>query len=79
MSTDNSSGLGDDQGTRVGSPTASPASHSDSPPDRPERTTGAGAEATRPTSGTADLHDKEHRGGYGGSAGEPVTPSDKRH
>ena len=72
-------GLGDDQGTRVGAPdTASPAAHSDAPTGRPERVTGAGAEATRPTSGTAEGHHTEHRSGYGGSGGDPVKPADKR-
>jgi hypothetical protein len=43
------SGLGDDQGTRVGAPDQSrsaPRQHSDSPPDRPERHTGTGSEAS---------------------------------
>lgn len=42
-------GLGDDQGTRVGAPDRSrsaPRQHSDSPPDRPERHTGTGSEAS---------------------------------
>jgi len=42
-------GLGDDQGTRVGAPDQSPSAprqHSDSPPDRAERQTGAGSEAS---------------------------------
>jgi hypothetical protein len=42
-------GLGDDQGTRVGAPDQSlkgPEQHSDSPSDRPERQTGTGSEAS---------------------------------
>jgi hypothetical protein len=42
-------GLGDDQGTRVGAPDGGPKAperHSDSPPDRPERQTGSGSEAS---------------------------------
>ena len=42
-------GLGDDQGTRVGSPEQSgeaPGKHADTPPGRPERHTGAGSEAS---------------------------------
>ena len=42
-------GLGDDQGTRVGAPDqggTAPRQHSDSPPDRPERHTGTGSEAS---------------------------------
>ena len=42
-------GLGDDQGTRVGAPDQSakaPDRHSDAPPDRPERQTGTGSEAS---------------------------------
>jgi hypothetical protein len=72
---------GDDQGTRVGAPDEqrrTPATHSDSPPDRPERQTGAGAEATAGTRKTVDEHDREHRSGYGGSGGAPVSSSDKR-
>ena len=74
--------LGDDQGTRVGSPdpaaTAPPANHSDVSPDRPELTTGAGREATQSTNGSAEGHETEHRSGYGGKGGDPVKPSDKR-
>lgn len=71
--------LGDQQGTRVGSPDQSraPAQHSDTPPDRPERQTGAGSEATEGTK-TGEEHDEEHRSGYGGSAGKPITSSDQR-
>lgn len=42
-------GLGDDQGTRVGAPDQSlkaPERHSDSPPQRAERHTGSGSEAS---------------------------------
>ena len=43
-------GLGDDQGTRVGSPdqgaNAPPRQHSDAPTGREHRTTGAGSEAS---------------------------------
>ena len=71
---------GDDQGTRVGAPDQerTPAKHSDSPPDRPERQTGAGAEATAGTEKPVDEHDHEHRGGYGGAGGKPVSSSDQR-
>ena len=71
---------GDDQGTRVGAPDQghAPAKHSDSPPDRPERKTGAGSEATEGTSKTGDEHDAQHRSGYGGAGGEPVKSSDQR-
>jgi hypothetical protein len=72
-------GLGDDQGTRVGAPDpVRPTKHSDSPPDRPERATGAGSEATTSTDGSAEGHDREHRSGYGGKGGAPDTPSDGR-
>jgi hypothetical protein len=78
---DKGEGLGDDQGTRVGAPDKSsttPAKHSDSAAPRPERTTGAGSEATQSTNGTAKGHETEHRSGYGGPGGEATTPSDKR-
>ena len=42
-------GLGDDQGTRVGAPDQSlsaPRQHAETPPDRPERHTGTGSEAS---------------------------------
>jgi hypothetical protein len=82
MATDNKTeGLGDDQGTRVGSPdqgSATPAKHSDSPSRRPERTTGTGSEATQATDGTAEGHPTEHRSGYGGAGGDAVKPSDTR-
>lgn len=80
MADDTKGGLGDDQGTRVGSPgagKAKPAAHSDSPTGRPDRKTGSGAEATQATDGEAEGHGTEHRGGYGGSGGKPVSPSDK--
>lgn len=55
-----------------------PAPHSDAPTERAERTTGSGAEATQATDGKAEGHSTEHRSGYGGSGGSPVTPSDGR-
>jgi hypothetical protein len=81
MATDQGSkgGLGDDQGTRVGAPDrATPAKHSDASPDRPERATGAGSEATAATDGSAEGHDREHRSGYGGKGGSPDSSSDGR-
>jgi hypothetical protein len=80
---DKTAGLGDDQGTRVGSPDQSggnhsPAKHSDSPSPRPERATGSGSEATLSTDGSAEGHKHEHRSGYGGAGGEAVKPSDTR-
>ena len=73
-------GYGDDQGTRVGAPDQErkPSEHSDSPPDRPERQTGVGSEAQEGTSKTGEEHDRQHRSGYGGSGGKPVTSSDER-
>ena len=71
-------GLGDGQGTTVGSPAhATPATHNDGQTDRPEITTGAGREAT---AGDAESegHDREHRSGYGGKGGAPDSSSDKR-
>ncbi len=71
----------EDQGTRVGAPDQTrmePGQHSDSPPARPERTTGAGAEATAATPKTSGGHEGEHRSGYGGGGGAPVTDSDSR-
>ena len=74
-------GLGDDQGTRIGAPdkgrTATPAPHNDGPTGRPERTTGAGQEATVADE-KGEKHDREHRSGYGGKGGAPDTSSDKR-
>jgi hypothetical protein len=55
-----------------------PGQHSDSPPDRPERKTGMGREATIGETETAEEHDREHRSGYGGKAGKPDTSSDQR-
>jgi hypothetical protein len=46
---DGGAGLGDDQGTRVGAPDQSlkgPERHSDTPPQRAERHTGSGSEAS---------------------------------
>lgn len=80
MADDNESGLGDDRG-HVGAPAAgqvTPSTNSDAPPGRPERTTGAGAEATTGTDGRAAGDATEHRSGYGGEGGEPVQPSDVR-
>ena len=54
-----------------------PAQHNDGPSTRPERSTGAGREATE-ADRAATEHDKEHRSGYGGKGGAPDTPSDKR-
>jgi hypothetical protein len=51
-----SSGLGDDQGTRVGSPT-------------PRGKTGAGSEATT-GSEPVENHETEHRSKYGGGSRE---------
>ena len=74
-------GLGDDQGTRIGAPdqdrSATPAPHNDGPTGRPERSTGAGREATVADE-KGEEHDREHESGYGGKAGAPKTPSDKR-
>jgi hypothetical protein len=71
-------GLGDGQGTTIGLPEhATPATHNDGPSDRPERTTGAGREATAADQ-DAEGHEREHRSGYGGKGGKPDTSSDKR-
>ena len=74
-------GLGDDQGTRIGGPDgqrgASPAPHNDGPTGRPERSTGAGQEATVADK-ESEEHDREHDSGYGGKAGSPKQSSDKR-
>jgi hypothetical protein len=72
-------GYGDDQGTRVGAPDQQwkPAQHSDTLPDRPERQTGAGSETTAGTAKPPEAHDNEHRGGYGGAGGRPVSSSDE--
>ena len=105
-------GLGDDQGTRVGSPDQStPRQHSDAPSSRAELQTGAGSEASEGLhdaqqgtersekdatglagqekgrsardgggrSGSEPLEeDEQHRSGYGGDGGRPVTSSDER-
>jgi hypothetical protein len=74
-------GFGDGQGTRVGAPDqeqASPAEHSDTPPARPERTTGAGSEMQADRENPVESHPTEHRSGYGGSGGKPVTSSNDR-
>ena len=77
----NEKGLGDEQGARVGPPDQagpiSPAGDSDAPSPRPERTTGAGHEATI-ADAQSEQHDHEHRSGYGGKGGKPDTSSDKR-
>jgi len=80
MDRNEKTGLGDEQGTRVGSPApgSSAAKHSDTPPDRPERKTGAGSEATEGMSESDKEHDREHRSGYGGDGGTPKTSSDQR-
>jgi hypothetical protein len=80
MDRNDTAGDGDEQGTRVGAPDQerTPGAHTESPPARPERQTGAGAEATAGTAKTGDEHDGEHRSGYGGSGGAPVTSSDGR-
>lgn len=74
------SGYGDDQGTRVGASdrVRRPAQHADTSPDRAERQTGVGSEATEGTLKTPEGHDREHRGGYGGAGGDPMTSSDER-
>jgi hypothetical protein len=80
MDRNEQTGDGDEQGTRVGAPDQQrkPATHSDSPPDRPERQTGAGAEASAGTRKTGEEHDREHRSGYGGDGGTPKTSSENR-
>ena len=74
-------GFGDDQGTRVGAPDqeqVSPAKHSETPPDRPERTTGAGDEMQADKKRPVESHPTEHQSGYGGDGGEPKTSSHER-
>jgi hypothetical protein len=77
----NSSGFGDDQGTRVGAPdqekTSAPAQHNDSPPNRREQSTSIGNEALVHDKDSSE-HDREHRSGYGGKGGSPDTSSDDR-
>lgn len=70
---DKSKGLGDEQGTKVGAPTQA----NDGPSTRPEKSTGAGSEATIADPDSSE-HDQEHRSGYGGKGGKPDTSSDKR-
>lgn len=89
-------GLGDDQGTRVGAPNQSgsaPRQHSDTPPDRPERHTGTGSEAsegmhnarqggTRDESDATGLSGEEtgRSGRAGGErAGSEPLPEDEQH
>ena len=78
MANTGKSGLGDDQGSRVGAPDqqSTPAQHNDGPSERPERSTGAGREATE-ADRAANEHKREHRSGYGGKGGKPDTSSDK--
>lgn len=107
-------GLGDGQGTVVGSPAprqGAPSQANDGPSGRPERQTGTGSEATegmhnskqggaRDESAPSGLTDEptgrsgsgadrsgseplpeggdQHRSGYGGAGGKPVTSSDTR-
>ena len=80
MDRDNRQGLGDGQGTQIGAPDTDgkAATHSDAPPDRPERQTGAGGEATKGMTDSEKEHDREHRSGYGGDGGAPKTSSDQR-
>ncbi len=54
-----------------------PSTHNDGPTGRPDRSTGAGREATEGDK-TATEHDHEHRSGYGGKGGAPDTSSDTR-
>jgi len=56
---------------------ATPSQHTDGPSSRPEKSTGAGSEATI-ADPDATEHDREHRSGYGGKGGTPDTSSDKR-
>jgi hypothetical protein len=80
MDRNEQTGYGDKQGTRVGAPDEerTPTQHSDSPPERSERQTGVGSEAVEGTSKTGEEHDREHRSGYGGAGGAPVTSSEER-
>lgn len=74
-------GLGDEQGTKVGPPDQAGrvpgAQHNDGPSGRPERTTGAGQEATIADE-KSEAHDPQHQSGYGGKGGAPDSSSDKR-
>ena len=75
-------GFGDGQGTRVGAPDQeqqmSPGEHSDTPPARPERSTGAGDEMQAHRKEPVESHPTEHESGYGGKGGAPKTSSDDR-
>lgn len=75
-------GFGDSQGTRVGAPDQEqqmkPGQHSDTPPDRPERSTGAGDEMQAHRKQPVESHPTEHESGYGGKGGAPKTSSDDR-
>jgi hypothetical protein len=77
MDTSTTKGFGDDQGTRIGAPdrTVAPAEHSDTLPDRPDRKTGAGREATV---ASPKGPDHEEGSGYGGKGGEPQKGSSPR-
>lgn len=46
--------------------------------DQESESTGAGSEATEGINANDGGHDREHRSGYGGSGGKPVTSSDQR-
>jgi len=61
---DGREGFGDDGGARVGRPDEGSS----------DEATGAGAEATRGTGGSADGHDREHHSRYGGKGGRPKRP-----
>ena len=66
-------GLGDDQGTRVGAPETNKGRASEGQP------TGAGSEAAGgPQAAPIDGHDREHRSGYGGKAGDADVSSNER-
>jgi len=75
-------GFGDSQGTRVGAPdqeqAMSPGQHTDTPPNRPERSTGAGDEMQAHQKEPVESHPTEHESGYGGKGGAPKTSSDDR-
>jgi hypothetical protein len=74
-------GFGDGQGTRVGAPDQEqmkPGQHSDTPPARPERSTGAGGEMQAGNPAPVENHPTEHQSGYGGQGGQPKTSSDDR-
>lgn len=94
-----SEGLGDDQGTKVGSPDAGRAKeaplNAGATDDKSERakqapnagrtrgeqedkSTGAGSEAIEGINANDGGHDREHRSGYGGAGGKPVSSSDQR-